>query len=262
MEQGFEAEVVKLASGESAFVLKVWNKGSRPNIEHQYRLLKALRAAGINVSKPLGWGTDENGNQALLTSFDGATPQRLDGKSLERIARLQAAVHRISAEDLEGIGLPRFGIINHFFVGLKEQPDLLPIVTELAEEAPIREDQLIHGDFHFQNLLERDGTFTVIDWTNCQLGDLRYDIAWSLTLMKIYTSDRLAAKYREAYLAEISIPPEELERFEALAILRWILFNRRGGVPRLPQTMKRVKALIANSTRLRDRLIADFPPVR
>lgn len=84
-------------------------------------------------------------------------------------------------------------------------------------------------------------------------------LAWSLTLMRIYVSDRLAAKYRKAYLADLPIPEQELERFEALALLRWILFNRRGGVPRWPQTMKKVKALIAATPRLRGRTIADFP---
>lgn len=252
MEQGFEAEVAKLESGAGSFVLKIWNKGANPGVEHQYRLLAALAEKGIGVSKPLGWGIDANGNKALLTTHDGWPPQRLDGKSMERIARLHAAIHRMTPEELgRGLELPAFGLVDYFLPGLKEHPDLLPIVTELAEEAPIRQDELIHGDFHILNLVERNGAFTIIDWTNGQWSDRRYDFAWSLALMRIYLSDRLAAKYREAYLAELPISePQELERFEALALLRWILFNRRGGVPRTPQAMKKAKALIAGSPRL------------
>lgn len=262
MEQGFEAEVARLESDAGSFVLKIWNRDSHPDVERQYRLLQALAARGIGVSKPLGWGIDEKGNKALLTTFDGFPPQRVDGQAVARTARLHSAIHQVAIEELTGVQLPRFGLVEYFFPGLREHADLLPIVTELADEAPFQQDRLIHGDFHFLNLLEREGRFVVIDWTNAQSGDRRYDFAWSQTLMKLYASDRLAAKYREAYLADLPMSAPELERFEAIACLRWILFYRRGGVPRGPQTAKRAKALVAGSPRLRGRAVDGFAPGR
>ena len=43
-------------------------------------------------------------------------------------------------------------------------------------------DYFFHGDFHLGNIVEVDERYMVIDWTNGQLGDSRYDFAWSLTL--------------------------------------------------------------------------------
>ena len=38
MGQGFEAEVMKICSDKDSFVLKVWNKSSKPDVSFQYRL--------------------------------------------------------------------------------------------------------------------------------------------------------------------------------------------------------------------------------
>lgn len=56
MDHGFEAEVMKISSDHESFVLKVWNKSSRPDVSFQFHLLNALFERGLSVSKPLGWG--------------------------------------------------------------------------------------------------------------------------------------------------------------------------------------------------------------
>lgn len=56
MDHGFEAEVMKISSDKESFVLKVWNKSSRPDVSFQFHLLNALFERGLSVSKPLGWG--------------------------------------------------------------------------------------------------------------------------------------------------------------------------------------------------------------
>lgn len=71
MDHGFEAEVMKICSDKDSFVLKVWNKNSKPNISFQYHLLNILFEQGLAVSKPFGWGINPNGDQVLLTTFDG-----------------------------------------------------------------------------------------------------------------------------------------------------------------------------------------------
>ncbi|GGE78643.1 hypothetical protein [Priestia taiwanensis] len=52
MIQGLEAEVIKMCIEEDSFVLKVWNKHSKPDVCFQYQLLKSLVERGIAVSKP------------------------------------------------------------------------------------------------------------------------------------------------------------------------------------------------------------------
>lgn len=92
-----------------------------------------------------------------------------------------------------------------------------------------------------RNILEKNNQYTVIDWTNGQLGDTKYDFAWSLTLQKIYLSERYANVFRSAYILKNDIEQKELDVFEALACLRWIFLNRGGGVPVGTNAIERVK---------------------
>ncbi|MFD0710498.1 phosphotransferase [Paenibacillus sp. GCM10027626] len=71
MDQGFEAEVIKLNSANESYVLKVWNKCSKPDIRFQYHLLNVLHESDIPVSRPVGWGINANLDKVLLTTFDG-----------------------------------------------------------------------------------------------------------------------------------------------------------------------------------------------
>ncbi|MBM7568558.1 aminoglycoside phosphotransferase family protein [Paenibacillus sacheonensis] len=249
MDQGFEAEVRMIRADIGSFVLKVWNRSSKPDIRFQYRLLDTLSERGLSVSSPVGWGIDENGNQVLLTSFDGTPIRKVNERKLADLAGILSSIHRIRVEELEdrGLQLPKYEMIHYFFPGIDDHPDLARLAMTLVQRMPIRQDRIIHGDFHLANLLEDNGRYTVIDWTNGQLGDARYDFAWALTLLRIYASDRNAARFRAAYLLDNEISREELEAFGALACLRWLLLHRGSGVPAGPTTMKRVKSLIAGN---------------
>ncbi|GIP22935.1 hypothetical protein [Paenibacillus sp. J22TS3] len=65
-------------------------------------------------------------------------------------------------------------------------------------------------------------------------------------------SERYADVFRSAYLMENDTQEKELEVFEALACLRWILLNRKGGVPKRTNTIQRVKGLITNNSFLKE----------
>lgn len=125
-------------------------------------------------------------------------------------------------------------------------------MSALLQIIQIKQDRIIHGDFHVGNIVEDNDRYTVIDWTNGQLGDFRYDFAWSLMLQRIYLSDEHAQVFRSAYLLGNVILQKDLEAFEALACLRWILLNRNGGVPKGPNTIERVKGLTANNSFLKE----------
>lgn len=245
MNQGFEAEVVKISSSEESFVLKTWSKGSKPDVSFQFRLLNVLFARGLSVSEPLGWGINPNGDKVLLTSFDGAPLFKVNGKIMTHLAGILTGIHQIRIEEMGNLQLPRYDFIRYFFPGVSEHSDLNHALNALVEITPIKQDRIIHGDFHLMNILEDNGRYTVIDWTNGQLGDPRYDFAWSLTLQKIYVSERYANAFLSAYLTVNDIPLGELEVYEALAWLRWMLLSRNVGTPAGPKIMERVRRLMA-----------------
>lgn len=245
MSQGFEAEVTELRASEARYVLKIWNKESEPDIGFQFRLLQALAARGVGVSVPLGWGTTPAGHAVLLTTFDGTAPAGMNAKRVGAIARLLSDVHDLPSSALSVLQLPQYDLLGYFFPGIGEHPDLEQAAQALVQAAGVRHDRLIHGDFHLANLVEAEGGFTVIDWTNAQLGDARYDFAWAYVLLQMYAM-RSAGAFRKAYLALQGTPVEaELPAFEALAILRWLLLYRKGGVPAGKDSVERARALLA-----------------
>lgn len=246
LDQGFEAEVVRLGTKQESYVLKTWSKDSRPDVQFQYHLLNALSKRGIAVSKPVGWGIDPSGNQVLLTSFDGTPAYQINDETMKELAKILAQIHHIQVEELESIQVPKYPFTDYFFSEVEGHSDINHAITALLPKAVIKQDCIIHGDFHLGNIVEQDGRYTVIDWTNGQLGDARYDFAWALILLRLYVSEHYAYVFRSAYLLEMDLEQEqeELEVFEAWACLRWLLLSRRGNAPTGLDIVKKVKSMI------------------
>lgn len=249
--QGMEAEAVKVATDAESYVLKIWSRDSKPDIRLQYQVLNMLYKRGVSVPKPIGWGINASGDSVLLTTFDGDPLRDGNDQTMREIADLLDYIHRISPEELDThIQLQRHNFRDYFFPGMQEYPDLYPLLEQLVELASPKHEHIIHGDFHLGNIVEQQGRLTVIDWTNVQLGDPRYDFAWSLTLQQIYVSAHFAEVFRDTYIAMNEIQQEELVMFQALACLRWILLYRNGGVPMGSDTLERVQRLLTNNLHL------------
>lgn len=188
----------------------------------------------------------------LLTTFDGIPALKANEKKMTKIANILSKIHQIPVKEIGNIKLPKYDFIDYFFPGVREHTDIYKALISLVQTTQIKQEHIIHGDFHVNNIMEENDQYTVIDWTNGQLGDPRYDFAWSLTLLKIYVSERYAYVFRSAYLLENDIQQKELEVFEALACLRWLVLNRSGGVPRDSNTIERVKGLVTNNPSLKE----------
>lgn len=254
MTQGMEAEVTKLCIQEDRFILKVWNRFSKPNIEFQYRLLSGLYGQGLPVSKPLGWGSkcSEQSEQVLLTYDDGGELQDYSEQKMRDIASMLYQIHQVDVEKLFPLTLPKYDFVAYFFPDLDQHPDLFQAVTKLVSLTSIEHCNFIHGDFHLNNLVEKDGRITIIDWTNGQLGDARYDFAWSLFLKRIYMPSFLAEMFSATYLSLHPIQEEDRTKFEAFAYLRWILLNRFAQMPEGIDLMKKANAIAARNPFLSD----------
>lgn len=253
LEQGFEAEVIKLSCAQGDLVLKIWNQQAKPDVEAQYQLLQFLFAKGIAVSKPMGWGVLHNEDQVLLTTFDGTALANMNKKKIVQTATLLSAIHHVKITESEYALLPKYDFVDYFFPDVATYPDISDILYHVMPMITLEQNRVIHGDFHLGNILNKQDWYTVIDWTNGQLGDARYDVVWSMTLQKIYISERYAEVFRDAYLAEHPIAEEELHIFEALACLRWILLARQGGITVQPQAQQNIKQVIANNPFLAER---------
>ncbi|MFF3923965.1 aminoglycoside phosphotransferase family protein [Paenibacillus lactis] len=255
LDSGLEAEVAKIVTSTADYVLKVWNKASKPDVQMQYQILNALSSHGRAVTKPLGWGTDRDGNPAMLTSYDGMPVQKVDQPRLVRLAKMLMEIHDLPLDSLNGFELPSYDFISYFYPRIEEFPDIQHPLMELVMRANMKQECVIHGDYHQGNILESENELTVIDWTNVQMGDPRYDIAWSIILMWIYASEKRAAFYRAAFCAEIGFEADELELFEAIACLRWILLSRVDHPPVRKGTIARVRSILNSNKYLHPMLL-------
>ena len=258
LSPGLEADVMKIVLDGQPYVLKIWNKDSKPNVGNQYGLLSKLLRNGIRVSTPYGWGMDEEQNQVLLTSYDGAPVTQLSSSKLAHLAQNLMKVHRYPLNEAgaeDGAYISRYDFVGYFFPSIELYEDISTHLSHLLQRVQLRQDCLIHGDYNLGNILEMEDNYTIIDWTNGQLGDPRYDMAWSVFLIAIYSGE----SYGETYCAEFrrtasySLADEEV--FEAMACLRWILLRRVGDVPMGPKVMQRVRAIVRNNPYLMESLL-------
>jgi len=102
-----------------------------------------------------------------------------------------------------------------------QMPDadaLLDWLDARRDRVPCARPAPVHWDFHPGNLLLRaDGSATVIDWTQIQVSDPRFDLAWTLMLVGAAEGwewrDRILAEYERL----VGAPVQELDWFEVAA---------------------------------------------
>ena len=75
---------------------------------------------------------------------------------------------------------------------------------------------LIHNDYHPQNILLREGSLVVIDWSFAEIGDFRMDLAWSILLFSVMAGGNNRAALLEAYERAAGTQVENFEFFEVL----------------------------------------------
>ncbi|MGO4732418.1 aminoglycoside phosphotransferase family protein [Paenibacillus sp. 2KB_22] len=261
LSPGLEASVMRIEMGEQRYVLKVWDKDSKPDIAKQYRLLSKLYQSGIGVSQPCGWGLDDQQNQVLLTNYDGEPVTQLTQPKLTQLAERLMEVHRYPVNRM-GAGedeayISRCDFVEYFFPQIESHGDINDLLANLTQHVQIRQECLIHGDYNLGNILEMDDHYTIIDWTNGQYGDPRYDMAWSVFLITIYNGVSYGEMYRAAFAcsASYTYTQEEGRVFEAIACLRWILLRRVGHVPMGPDVMERVHSMAVHNPYLNEHLL-------
>ncbi|MCP1308879.1 aminoglycoside phosphotransferase family protein [Paenibacillus tyrfis] len=255
---GLEANVLKFCSPKDCVVLKIWNKASNPDVHFQHGLLAALRHRGISVSTSYGWGYTPSRHKVLLTSCDGSPPSAVTSRHVKDFADLLLGLHRLSVQELDPALLKTYDFIPYLYPGIEEHQDIRAELLPLVASSGLKRNKLIHGDFNLGNILDNQGKYTIIDWTNAQLGDARYDLAWSSFLIHIYNGEMLASAFQNAYLSGSEFDTEEMLRFEAIACLRWLLLHRTAEVPRTGTTIQRVNDIIIGNKYLKNE-IGGFP---
>jgi aminoglycoside phosphotransferase (APT) family kinase protein len=114
--------------------------------------------------------------------------------------------------------------ITHKF-GVTEVEPALDWLRQHRNEVPCDNPSVIHWDFHPENVLVRaDRALFVIDWTQIEVSDARFDLAWTL-LVGTGESEPLRRIILQEYerLSGSTRRVEHLAFFEAAALLKRLL---------------------------------------
>ena len=80
---------------------------------------------------------------------------------------------------------------------------------------------VIHWDYHPANILLReDGSAVVVDWTQVDVSDLRFDLAWTLLLVSTYEGQSWYERILHEYERLAGARVEQLAFFEVYACLK------------------------------------------
>ncbi len=80
---------------------------------------------------------------------------------------------------------------------------------------------VLHGDFHPYNILvDRSDQLAVIDWGSIEVGDTRYDLAWTLLLMATQRYPADHDRFLREYEQLSGQPVTGIAEFEVIAALR------------------------------------------
>jgi aminoglycoside phosphotransferase (APT) family kinase protein len=237
LHSGMEGDAYKLIRplDELSIVCKIWNRTSKPDPFKQYRLLQYLSHYDIPVSEVLGCGTDTSGNPLLVTSFDGFPLAEDEGHDITTFAKLLTQIHNIPVTNL-GLIVPEEDtvlrkLVQYFFPMIDVHGDIKDVVDLILHNLKPDKVALIHGDYNLGNIVHVERNYCLIDWTNAQISDSRYDLAWASFLIKIYNNEELYHSFKESYLRERHVESEDYEYFEIMAFLRWVLLSRIAEIP-------------------------------
>jgi aminoglycoside phosphotransferase (APT) family kinase protein len=96
-----------------------------------------------------------------------------------------------------------------------------PVLDWLAarrETVPCHRPAPIHWDYHPDNiLLTETGSATVIDWTQYELSDPRFDLAWTMTLVGSGEGAEVRERIRNRYEAIVGKQLQGMDFFEVFA---------------------------------------------
>ncbi|HEY1349823.1 MAG TPA: phosphotransferase [Ktedonobacteraceae bacterium] len=241
---------------EEEIILKLYAGEPGPRkAQREFRALKWLEGAGYPVPHVLFASLHETEPVRAYVAMEkiaGETVARLleagseeQGRALlNRCCRLYADLHTLALEQTPGAREERSDAVRawlmHVSVICEQQlPGVFEPLLDWLQEQPVSCSRIcrIHGDFHFDNvMLREDGGLVVIDWTGSRLSDPRFDLGWTLLLLRTQGRAALVNPLLAEYERQVGRPVEHLAFFEAAACWRRLfdlLFSARKGAAAL-----------------------------
>ncbi len=243
---GWETDLylLKLAgpqNGDLELVLRLY-KGNDPleKAQKEFSLMKDVRRFGVATPRVDALVTDRSILEhpfVVMEYIKGGTLETRigsDGGSqwLGPMMEVLASIHAVPWSELipkPEMPLPKSDEPLAYVGGLLDEMDQVieryglvdfkPTLSWLRERETLgssTQPVLIHNDFHPQNILLREDSLVVIDWSFAEIGDIRLDLAWSALLFDVMAGGDYRAAMLKAYEQTAGSHIANFGYFEAL----------------------------------------------
>lgn len=243
ISNGWETEVYAFDLDGAPMVLRLY-QGSEVEARagNEFRMMRQLGQLGYPVPRVDRLETDRavfGGPFLLMERVEGQPMAHLFASQpaeqlVERLCRLMVQLHSLHWQPFVGpegvwpdLATARSAYDIAWVTGLLRLGDLLESAQPLIDWLEQRgrsvafETTLLHGDFHFDNVLVRpDGAPAVIDWGITGMGDPRHDLAYTYILMTTQGHPRLGDAILQTYEALAGRQLADWDYFEAWALTR------------------------------------------
>lgn len=232
-------------------------------IRYEYKVYLSL--AGSNVAAPKAYDLVE------VNEAPSIIMERILGTSMMDQIKKQPYLIRRKAIDLANMHLGLLRVSADVSItNAKDQAKYCigksRSLTEQTKQVLMDElehlpggNSLCHGDFHPGNILHRDGTDYIIDWSGATKGDVVYDVAHTYILLRVVPrapgigllmhgiqkllGKAMASIYLKTIMKSISIDPNQLSKWVLIKAAERTYYG-------LPSEMTRLHTFINRYVRL------------
>ena len=230
--QGKSSKVFRITPGK---VIKIFHAAvSEEMIQREIAAARLASSRHVPTAAPMEWVRVDGLPALVYPEVAGrslaATIRRRPARAatlLARMADLQQAIHGHAADDLRAV---KTVLATDIAYGPAPEP-LKQAAIDHLQHLPDG-DQLLHGDFHIDNILVSDDRLVVLDWAKAAAGDPAADIVRSEMLMRfgagpadpitILWRDWAARRLRTAYQHHAAIDDDRLALWRPVVALAWL----------------------------------------
>ena len=175
--------------------------------------------------------------EIMWSVLDRATPERA-AELITQFCKLFVQLHALDWKDFvsadqQTIYQEPYYFIDGYLNWLRGTAEPFPVLNALMpvidwlkarrDEVPCPRPAPVHWDFHPGNvILKPDGSAVVIDWTQIQVSDPRFDLGWTLLLTGGYSGEKLREMILSEYQRISGAPIAQLAYFDVAACVKRI----------------------------------------
>lgn len=231
----------------TTLVLKMYapDEGGRRHATREWRALTRLRVVGLSVPHVVLFEPDgcHLGHPFIVMDhipgtsfwrvFEAADPAGRVRLTRAFVAQL-VALHALDPHVLEPAAVPTQPYscieqeLEHLHRDGAHSPhailaEVVQWLEERKETVPCERPVILHRDYHPWNvLMDTAERPWVIDW-DWRIGDARFDLAWTCTLLQRSSFDTFSCAVRDEYARQSDRRLDNLAYFEVLTTVRWLL---------------------------------------